>query len=299
MSGKNITSELTGLLDLENPPAHLAVDVLSEDEFEGYTRRRIEYAGFENDVIPAYLFVPNRKVNVGVVAFHQHNGEFHLGKSEIAGLVGDPLQAFGPVLAPLGVTVLAPDAVGFEDRRAHTSGISDTENDWLQHYNSMAYRLVNGGSLMRKCLDDARRALTVLADVEGMRVASLGVMGHSFGGSTATYVAAVDDRCEFVCASGSLCSFAKRQEEGTGINMFEVVPGIATMLDAHDLVASISPRHQFYISATSDPYSLDADDVIARSGTDGVKHLRVDGSHALDQHRFDAMVGWAAGSAGR
>ena len=76
------------------------------------------------------------------MVFHQHNGAFHLGKSEVAGLVGDPFQAFGPALARRGIAVLAPDAVSFEDRRASGSGTDPHERDWLQHYNAMAYRLI-------------------------------------------------------------------------------------------------------------------------------------------------------------
>jgi len=85
---------------------------------DGYDRVRIEYCGLEDDVIPAFLLTPtHRKTIGGVVVYHQHSGEFHLGKSEVAGDVGDPWQAFGPALARRGLVVLAPDAITFEDRR--------------------------------------------------------------------------------------------------------------------------------------------------------------------------------------
>ena len=59
--------------------------------FDGFERQRIEYLGLEGDVIPAFLFTPTgRSTRGGVVVFHQHNGEFHFGKSEVAGLVGHP-----------------------------------------------------------------------------------------------------------------------------------------------------------------------------------------------------------------
>ncbi len=72
---------------------------------------RIEYQGVEGDLIPGILLTPKHKQSRGgVVVFHQHNGEFHLGKSEVAGDVGDQYQAFGPALARRGLAVLAPDA---------------------------------------------------------------------------------------------------------------------------------------------------------------------------------------------
>lgn len=65
------------------------------DTFDGFTRERMEYRGLEGDVIPAFLFIPTgRRPDGGVVVFHQHNGEFHFGKSEVAGDVGSPFQAF-------------------------------------------------------------------------------------------------------------------------------------------------------------------------------------------------------------
>lgn len=265
------------------------------EDRDGYRREILRYAGLEGDEIAAYLFVPLEPRPAGaVVAFHQHAGQFHLGKSEVAGEEGDPLQAFGPTLARRGLIVLAPDALTFEDRRAHTAGTEPTEGDWLQHFNAMAYRLIFGDVLMRKCLDDAQRAMSVLLEQENVEPERAGVAGHSYGGTTALYHAAVDDRCRFAGISGALCSFDARQSAGTGINMFEVVPGIANLLDARDLVEAIAPRPLLIVSATDDPYSADADRVIAGADANHVSEIRVEGPHELDPHRFDAFVNWVA-----
>jgi len=54
-------------------------------EADGFARERIEYRGLEGDTIPAFLFTPiGHDTLGGVVVFHQHNGEFHFGKSEVA-----------------------------------------------------------------------------------------------------------------------------------------------------------------------------------------------------------------------
>ncbi len=260
---------------------------------EGYTRERIEYAGLEGDVIPAFLFLPAGRAPVGgVVAYHQHNGQFHFGKSEVAGLAGDPFLAFGPALARQGVAVLAPDALTFEDRRAGVRGTEPDTYDWLQHYNAMSYRLLAGDVLMRKGLDDAQRALGVLLQVAGVDPRRAGVIGHSFGGTTAMYHAVVDDRVRFACLSGAVCSFGTRLRAGTGILLFETVPGLAQWLDTHDLLAAIGPRPVMVVSGTQDKYSRDADAVVANVGGDFIEHLRVDRGHALDQERFEAMVAW-------
>ena len=286
---------LRDILQLDSPSSvpHRCLDSV---ESGAYRRDLIEYEGREGDPIRAFLFAPHSSQAAGgVVAFHQHNGEFHLGKSEVAGLAGDPLQAFGPALAIRGVAVLAPDAVTFEDRRTSGTGTEAGDGDWLQHYNAMAYRLVNGDILMRKCLDDAQRAVSVLSGV--LNSDGVGVVGHSYGGTTGLYLAAVDDRCRFACLSGAVCSFEARQRAGTGINMFELVPGLASQVDVPDVLRAVSPRDVLVVSAAGDPYSADADNVVARAGTRGLSHLRVEGEHALDRDRFDRIVEWVAGQA--
>ena len=282
---------LRDLLRLELP-GPVEVEQTDRSEADGYSRTRLRYQGLEGDEIPALLFLPEGGPRGAVVAFHQHNGEFHLGKSEIAGDAGDPFQAFAPALARRGLAVLAPDAITFEERRTSGTGITPHEDDWLQHYNALGYRLVNGDILMRKCLDDAQRAVSVLEQFVANETDAVGVFGHSYGGTTALYLGAVDPRCRFVCVSGALCSFARRQAEGTGINMFELVPGIARKLEAGDLLRAISPRPTFVLSASRDPYSSDAHEVVSRAGVERCRHMRVDGEHRLDAERFEAMVEW-------
>lgn len=283
-------ARLRAHLGLEAPgpvEAHVGAPVC----LDGYERRVVRYEGLEGDAIPAYLFTPlDREARGAVVVFHQHAGAFHLGKSEVAGLGGDPHQALGPALARRGVAVLTPDALTFEDRRAGASGTEPADGDWLQHYNALAYRLLEGDTLMRKHLDDAQRAVSVLGGLEAP--GRVGVVGHSFGGLEALYLAALDARVRFAVVSGALCSVGARVEAGTGINMFEVVPGLAGLVDAADLVRSIAPRPLLVVSSTDDPHSADADRVVEAAGAPSVEHVRVEGPHALDAGRVEVLLDW-------
>lgn len=290
----DLSATLRQRLGLAGPvPAEWRTDGVMEGE--GYRRVRIEYDGLEGDTIPAFLFLPaDRPPAGGVVVFHQHNGEFHFGKSEVAGVVGSPYQAFGPALAQRGLAVLAPDAITFEDRRGPVQGVEPDFYDWVRHYSAMSYRLIYGDTLMRKCLDDAQRALSVLMAAAALDERRVGVAGHSYGGYTALYHAALDDRCRFVCISGAVCSFATRQRESTGLTLFEAVPGLALDLDTHDVLAAIGPRPTLVVSGSEDKYSRDADAVVARVPGGFITELRVDRGHALEQERFDAIVAWLA-----
>ena len=294
----NVATHLRERLGLA-APVRVEVQRGDVETFDGFDRERIEYRGLEDDVIPAFLFTPTgRAARGGVVVFHQHNGEFHFGKSEVAGIVGDPFQAFAPALARRGLAVLAPDAITFEDRRGAVQGTEPDPYDWLQHYNAMSHRLLQGDLLMRKCLDDAQRTLSALLQVTGIDARRVGVAGHSYGGTTALYHAAVDARCAFACISGAVCSFQTRLREGTGILLFETVPGLAQQLGHHDLLSAIGPRPALVVSGTQDKYSRDADEVVAQVAGDFITELRVDRGHALEQERFEAMVEWIVGCAG-
>jgi hypothetical protein len=78
----------------ETPVPFTAHDLVEE---QSYTLTRISYTGEEDDPIQALLWLPDRTGPcAAILIHHQHNSERHLGKSEVAGLVGDPLQAFGP-----------------------------------------------------------------------------------------------------------------------------------------------------------------------------------------------------------
>jgi dienelactone hydrolase len=288
----DLASSLRARLALADP-VPVAFARRDAREASGVRRERLEYEGLEGDVIPAFLFTPaDGPIRGGVVVFHQHNGEFHFGKSEVAGDVGDRYQAFGPALAREGLAVLAPDALTFEDRRGAVQGVEPEFRDWVRHYNAMAYRLLDGDTLMRTCLDDAQRALTVLMDAAQLDAQSVGVAGHSYGGYTALYHAALDTRCRFAAISGAVCSFATRRREDTGITLFETVPGLARDYDTHDILGAIGPRPTLVVSGTEDKYARDADEVVAKVGGDFITHVRVDRGHALDQERFDAMVAW-------
>ncbi|HEV2068822.1 MAG TPA: hypothetical protein VGR26_03415 [Acidimicrobiales bacterium] len=103
-----LRQELTTLLGLEVPKPPPVVRMLSSWVEDGYVRHLVHVVTGD-DVIPALLAVPTGVGPFpGVVVFHQHAGQRHLGKSEVFGLGGDRYQAFGPALARAGFVVLAP-----------------------------------------------------------------------------------------------------------------------------------------------------------------------------------------------
>jgi hypothetical protein len=77
-----LRSELRAFLRIEGDPAVPSLDLVSSDPEDGFTRQRVHLV-VNGDTIPAFVAVPTGDGPFpGVVAFHQHAGQRHLGKSE-------------------------------------------------------------------------------------------------------------------------------------------------------------------------------------------------------------------------
>ncbi|HWS30804.1 MAG TPA: prolyl oligopeptidase family serine peptidase [Clostridia bacterium] len=296
-------------IEIADVPDKIAYEVTETSREAGYTRQRIAYES-AGDTVAAYLLLPEKLgKNPAALVHHQHNGERHLGKSEVCGLAGNPLQAFGPTLAQSGFVVLAPDSVCFEERRENGHGITPLPNgdDFLQHFNAMCYRILKGGNLMQKVLFDAMYGVSLLAGLPYVDTQRIGTLGHSYGGNTVLFLTALDTRIGFACASGSACTYNNRMQNGIGIEMASVIPGFSGKYEIDDLVRCIAPRRLLIVSAEEDKYSRDADFIVEKArpsytvydAENDLRHKRYSGGHALTQERFDFIVDWMCKSAGR
>lgn len=232
------------LIGLDPVPDRIPYEVLEKTLCNGYEQLRIRYDVHGRKNI-AFLLLPDRKGNrPAVLINHQHNGERNLGKSEVCGLAGNSLQAFGRTLAEKGFVVIAPDSICFEDRRLNASGVekNDADDDW-QHFFTMCYGILTGQTLAKIVIEDAMGAISVLNGLCCVDPARIGCLGHSYGGNTTTYLAAFDWRIHYACASGSAVTFRNRMENRVGIEMASVIPNFARYYDIDDLVCEICPTH--------------------------------------------------------
>lgn len=293
---RNEIAELIGL-SLPWEATDVTYEVLDSVQEEGYTRQLIFYLS-DRDKVSAFLLLPDKLGNnPAILISHQHNREHHLGKSEVCGLAGNPLQAFGPALAKQGFVVLAPDSICFEARREDPT----VEGfDFGQHFQEMCYRVITGELLMKKVLTDAMNGISLLAGLPFVDTDRIGTMGHSYGGNTTLFLTAVDERISFACASGSACTFEYRMKHGTGIEMASVIPNFHGKYDIDDLVKLTAPRKLLLVSSDEDKYSMDAPEIVKKvvkryeelGVPQNLEHKRYAGGHALTEERFRAIIDW-------
>lgn len=284
-------------INIQSSPSDIKYDLLKSVKEDGYTRELIEYNSY-GDKVKAYLLIPDiLDKNPAILINHQHNREHHLGKSEVCGLAGNPLQAFGLALVKRGYVVLAPDSICFEDRRKDPT----VEGfDFWQHFDEMCYRILRGEYLMKKVLDDAMNGISLLAGLDYVDSKKIGTLGHSYGGNTTLFLSALDERISFSCASGSACTYKNRMLNGVGIEMASVIPGFIQRYDIDDLVACIAPRSLLIVSSDDDKYSKDAPDIVEKvtpiyakcNALNNLQHKRYQGGHALTEERFHDIVEW-------
>lgn len=304
-NSQRLRQQISEFLGFKVPDAPVTFVTHSSDEKNGYSLNHISYSSEDDDFIPAFLLLPDASGPFpAVLVHHQHNSQRHLGKSEVCGLAGDPLQAFGPALARQGIAVLAPDSICFEDRRRNRTGIeADEAADIKQHFDEMCYRLLRGDTLMRKVLSDSAQGISLLRSHPLVDPERIGILGHSYGGNTALFHGALDERIRFACASGAACTYQYKMAHQVGIEMAEVIPGFTTRYDIPDLAACFPPRRLLLVSASEDVFSQDAERIVtlaqercAGMGITGrIDHIRYQGGHALTQERFDDIVSWLNG----
>jgi dienelactone hydrolase len=226
--------------------------VLLEEERGSFFQRKIEYASEVGERIRAYVLIPKTDYpRPAIFAHHQHGGDFELGKSEVVGLAGDPDQAYGKELAQRGYVVIAPDALGFEERCG--SGESgDTQ------YREFTSRLVQGKTLNAKALHDISAAIDYLCSLPEVDPEHIGFIGHSYGGQMALWYPAFDHRIKATVSSCRCITYAESLENNIGIQMEFVIPAITQWGDLGDVIGLFQDCAA-YISATNrDKYSRGA-----------------------------------------
>jgi dienelactone hydrolase len=252
----------------ERPPLDLAV--LGHERDAAHVRRLVEYTTVAGERVQAFLLTPatGARPVPGALAIHQDGARrpYDCGKSEPAGVAGDPDLAYGLELCRRGYAVICPDRFPFESRslansphreafarfRIHLAGADGQPGVELTedlYGGCMANRLLyEGWTPLGKQLFELARAIDALQAQPEVDQDRLGVIGHSGGGLLAAYLMYVDPRIRVGCSSCGTWTIGDafrsdhlRPMQGFGA----ATPGMRSWGDTDDVLAGIAPRPWF------------------------------------------------------
>jgi dienelactone hydrolase len=239
-------------------PAHTdpKPEVLERHREHGYVRELIAYHVESHERVRAYLLTPDglEAPVPGVVAVHQHAGQFYLGKSEPAGLTADPMYHYGKDLCRRGFVVICPDLLCFEDRRPPEFERAESmylRDEWYERQVATEY-LLRGSTLQAKYLHDLGCAVEVLQAQKTVDAERIGAIGHSLGGQETVWLSWYDPRVKVGVCSCGVGTIETILRDRIGHNMPFYVPGLLKVCDLDELIASIAPKPVMLTAGTQD-----------------------------------------------
>lgn len=223
-------------------PCQLNPVVKETLKHDGFRIESLTYEVEPGDRVPALLLIPDSATKESpapaIAIWHQHNGEWHLGKSEPAGLAGNPMHHTGAALAREGYVVLCPDALCFEERRDPDNKLQDGN---YERFEFLRY-IVQGKCMAWKNILDMRRAIDFLQTREEIQGDRIGCYGHSMGSTHCWLVGPHEPRIKAIVGNCCLPTYDAIHTTKMLHCFPNYVPGWQQFGDTPDMAALIAPR---------------------------------------------------------
>ncbi len=223
-------------------PGDLKPQLRKTIQKDGYRIESLTYEVEAGDAVPAMLLIPDgvdaKHSAPAVAVWHQHAGQYHLGKSEPAGLEGNEMHHTGVALVKEGYVVLCPDALCFEERQDPGGKL---KNGKYERFMFLEY-VLKGQSLAWKNILDMRRAIDYLcsrAEVDDQRI---GCYGHSMGSTHAWLVGPWEPRIKCVIGNCCLPTYEAIRKHKLLHCFPNFVPGWLQYGDTPEIASLIAPR---------------------------------------------------------
>ena len=223
-------------------PCPLAPRLIDTIPAAGYRIESITYEVEPGDRVPAMVLIPDTasadRPAPAIAVWHQHNGEYQLGKSEPAGLAGNPMHHTGAELAKLGYVVICPDALCFEERQDPAGKLTGGN---FERFEFLRY-VVNGQSMAWKNVLDMRRAIDYLVARPEVDADRIGCYGHSMGSTHAWLVGPHEPRLKAIVGNCCLPTYSAIHDTKILHCFPNFVPGWLQHGDTPEIAGLIAPR---------------------------------------------------------
>ena len=240
-----------------------------------------------------------------VVAVHPHGRQFELGKSLVAGLVGDGTRAYGLALARAGFAVLAPDMPCFEDRRPSLAARKGNYALVGEAYERLVAMnaLVAGETLQGAMVSDLSACANALATDDRVDAGRLALMGQSYGGQETIFGMLLDERYRAGVVSCGFSLVRLLVERSISHNFALYLPGqLPAGLDFDSLVPALAPRPLFVIAGRGDAiFPVDGVEMVeaaarasfaAAGAAEALQFHYFDGRHDLPPDALATAIAW-------
>ncbi|MDC0144018.1 dienelactone hydrolase family protein [Verrucomicrobia bacterium] len=220
----------------------LKPQIQKTEQKDGYRLIWLTYELEPNDRCPAILLMPDgvsdKSPAPAVAIWHQHAGQWDLGKTEPAGLAGNPMHHTGAALAKLGYVVLCPDALCFEERQDPQKKL---RGGAFERFEFLRYT-VAGKCMAWKNILDMRRAIDYLVSRPEVKADRIGCYGHSMGSTHTWLVGPWESRLSALAGNCCLPTYAGIHRTKLLHCFPNFIPGIYEHGDTSDIAALTAPR---------------------------------------------------------
>ncbi|MBI2808315.1 MAG: DUF2920 family protein [Planctomycetes bacterium] len=218
----------------------LDVKVIEEKRVGDLIRRKITYQADLTGRVPAYVYLPAKKIQgklPAILCLHQTT---RAGKDETAGVSGNPDLKYGLELAQRGYITIMPDYPSFGEHK-------------------FDFKKTQYASGTMKAIWDNRRAIDLLETMPEVDREKIGVIGHSLGGHNAMFTAVFEPRIKAIVSSCGFTTFRKDDMPSWTGPVY--MPRIRTQFgndakkvpfDFQEIVAAFAPRAFLACAAEKD-----------------------------------------------